>query len=124
MIFLSSTSESLLQLIITLFIFVAVLILTYYSTKWIANYQKAHSVNRNLEIIETIKISTNKYISIVRAGSGRYIIVGVGKEGLVLLGELKEDEIFPVQENNTVNSNSNFQDIFKKFGDSFPNKKD
>lgn len=113
-----------MQLIITLFIFVAVLILTYYSTKWIANYQKAHSVNKNLEIIETIKISTNKYISIVRAGSGRYIIVGVGKEGLVLLGELKEDEIFPVQENNTVNSNSNFQDILKKFGDSFPNKKD
>lgn len=124
MIFLSSTGESLFQLIITLFIFIAVLILTYYSTKWIANYQKAHSFNRNLEVVETLKISTNKYVSIVRAGSDRYIIVGVGKDGLVLLGELKENEILPVPENNSVNSNTNFQDILKKFGENFPKKKD
>jgi flagellar protein FliO/FliZ len=124
MIFLSSTGESVFQLIVTLLIFVAVLVLTYYSTKWIANYQKAHTVNRNLELIETIKVSTNKYISIVRTGSDKYLIVGVGKDGLVLLGELQENEVIPASENSSMDSGSSFQDVLKKFGDSFPKKKD
>lgn len=111
-------------MIVTLLIFVAVLVLTYYSTKWIANYQKAHTVNRNLELIETIKVSTNKYISIVRTGSDKYLIVGVGKDGLVLLGELQENEVIPASENSSMDSGSSFQDVLKKFGDSFPKKKD
>ena len=52
MILLSSAGGSIWQLIVVLFIFVAVLGVTYYITKWIAGYQKQQVTGKNLEIVE------------------------------------------------------------------------
>ena len=90
---LSSTGENFFQLLIVIAIFVGVLVITYYATKWIAGYQKAMNVGKNFEIIEIQKVAGNHYVMLLRAGSDRYLVVGVGKDELTLLGELPKDEV-------------------------------
>ncbi|MCF0129029.1 MAG: flagellar biosynthetic protein FliO [Pseudobutyrivibrio sp.] len=94
MLLLSSAGESFFQLLIILFIFVGVLAVTFYTTKWIAGYQKSHTFNRNLEVIETLKITPNKYIQIVRTGKDTYQVIAIGKDEIVSLGTLSEEQLF------------------------------
>ena len=98
MLFLSSAGESFLQLIFVLIVFVGVLAVTYYVTKWIAGYQKTQCFNKNLEIIEAIKISSNKYVQIIRAGQDRYFLIAIGKDEVVPLGEISSDQLKEIEE--------------------------
>ena len=75
MILLSSTGENLFQLIVVLFCFVIVLALTYYVTRWIAGYQKSQSINKNLAVVETLKLTTNKYVQLIQAGKDTYYVI-------------------------------------------------
>ena len=88
MLILLSAADSFFQLIFVLIIFIGVLALTYYVTKWIAGYQKTQGLNKNLEIVEAIRITNNKYVQIVRAGEDKYFVIAIGKEEVTLLGEL------------------------------------
>ena len=92
MILAATSLDSFVQLITVLIIFVFVLILTYFTTRWMAGIQKGRSFNRNLKIIETISVGNNKMISIVEAGT-KYIVVSIGKDEVNFLTELKEDEL-------------------------------
>ena len=93
MSFLSSAGESFFQLIFVLVVFVGVLALTAYVTKWIAGYQKTQGLNKNLEIIEAIRITNNKYVQIIRAGEDRYFVIAIGKDEVVPLGEISSDQL-------------------------------
>jgi len=90
---LTSTGESFFQLLVVLIIFVGVLVLTYYTTKWVANYQKSRSHGKNLEIIETMPISTNKYLQLIKVGKSSYFLIGVGKDEITSLGRVEEDDL-------------------------------
>ena len=79
MILAATSLDSFVQLITVLIIFVFVLILTYFTTRWMAGIQKGRSFNKNLRIIETISVGNNKIISIVEAGT-KYIVVSIGKD--------------------------------------------
>lgn len=116
----TSTLESFGQLIKVLLIFVFVLAMTYYVTRWIGGYQKTHSCGKNLKLVETMNLGSNKMISIVRAGS-KYLVVAVGKEEMSLLAELSADEVQDLTDNATVTQES-FQEIFNKLKDKLPKK--
>ena len=92
MILLSGTMGSYAQFITVLLIFVVVLGITAWTTKWIANYQKQQSVNENIQVIETTRIANNKYIQIIRAG-GKYMAIAVCKDTVTMLGEIPEDSL-------------------------------
>ena len=83
MILAATSLDSFVQLITVLIIFVFVLILTYFTTRWMAGIQKGRSFNKNLRIIETISVGNNKMISIVEAGT-KYIVVSVSYTHLTL----------------------------------------
>lgn len=117
MILLASAGESIFELIVVLVIFVGILLLTYYTTKWIAGYQKGRMVNQNLELIETLKITNNKYVQILRAGKDKYLVIGVGKDEISRLGELTEDEVKLLSEDA-----SEEKDTFRNILDSFRKK--
>ena len=80
------------QFITVLLIFVAVLGVTAWTTRWIANYQKQQNVNENIEIIETTRIANNKYIQIIRAGE-KYMVIAVCKDTVTMLGEISEGQL-------------------------------
>ena len=103
--------ESVVQLITVLFIFVFVLAITWISTKYIAGIQKDKYKTGNMELIETLRISNNKYMQIVRVGS-KYYCMAVCKDTVTMLGEIrKEDMVF--SENN-VNVSMDFHKILEK----------
>ena len=107
-----SATDSYLQFITVLVLFVFVLGITYVTTRWIANYQKGKNAGGNLEVIETMRITNNKYIQIVRAGN-KYLAIAVGKDEIHMLAELPEEELMFTETN--VSSNMDFGNILDKF---------
>lgn len=124
MILAAASLDSFVQLITVLIIFVFVLILTYFTTRWMAGIQKGRSFNKNLKIIETISVGNNKMISIVEAGT-KYIVVSIGKDEVNFLTELKEEDLkdlsFKNLQNTTQNTES-FSAIMDKLKEKYSNR--
>lgn len=76
-------------------IFIIVLIVAYFVTRWIAQFQKGRVNTSNISVLETYKVTTNKYIQIVKTGE-KYFAIAVCKDTITLLGELQQSDItFP-----------------------------
>jgi flagellar protein FliO/FliZ len=122
-ILLASSFESFLQLLWVLLIFVFVLAVTYFALRWMGKYQKTHSRNQYLAIIETIPAGSNKMISIVQAGT-KYLVVSIGKDEIRLLAELTEEEFvrLPNASGEGGTTQGNFQDILNNLKNNFPKK--
>ena len=86
------TAGSYAQLITVLIVFVLVLGVTAWATRWMAEYQKAQNVNANIEIIETVRITANKYIQLVRVGQ-KYMAIAVCKDTVTMLGEVPYEQL-------------------------------
>lgn len=105
------TGSSYLQFISVLIIFILVLAATYFVTKWIADYQKGTGLSgKNIEIIDTCRISQTKYIQIVRIG-GRYTAIAVSKDQVTSLGDVDEKDLIIKDE---TQENVSFKDILEK----------
>ena len=91
-ILLTGITSSYVQLITVLLVFVLVLGVTAFTTKWMANYQKQQGAGGNIQVIETSRISNNKYIQIVRVGK-TYMVIAVGKDTVTMLGEVAEEQL-------------------------------
>ncbi|MCR5831703.1 MAG: flagellar biosynthetic protein FliO [Lachnospiraceae bacterium] len=94
---LSDRAESFTQFLTVILVFLLVLALTYFTTRFVGNYQKARSVNRNFEVIETYRITNGKYLQIVKIGE-KYMVIGIGKDNITSICELSADDIKPVTE--------------------------
>lgn len=119
---LSMTSEmdSVIQFITVLLIFVFVLGITYFTTRYVAGIQKDRYKTGNMEIIETLRISNNKYLQIVRAAD-KYYCIAVCKDTITMLGEIQKENM--VFYENGVNANLNFQDIFERIKQKQPDSR-
>ena len=84
--------NSVTQFFTVLLIFIGVLALTYFSTKWIATYQKGKMFSNNITVIETYKITANKFLQIVKIG-GKFFAIAIAKDSVTFLGELSEDDL-------------------------------
>lgn len=114
MIFLTEKTDSYAQFITVLIIFVLVLAVTAFVTRWIANYQKQQNANLNVEVIETTQIGANKYIQIIRLGK-TYKAIAVCKDTVTCLGAVPEEQLMkgkPVQGGSP--SAFRFREIFDK----------
>lgn len=92
MILLTSDINSVAQFITVLFIFIGVLALTYFVTRWTANFQKGRLSGGNMEVLDTMKVGPDKYVQIVRV-TDKYLAIGLGKDSVTLLAELSEDAV-------------------------------
>jgi len=104
--------ESVVQLVTVSLVFLIVLALSYFTTRWIGNYQKGRFSGKNIELMEALRLNQSQYIQIVRTGE-RYIILGVSKDNITLLGELGKDEYVPGDTDADFNKLSS-PDSFKK----------
>jgi len=88
----ATKTDSYLQFMTVLILFVFVVAVTYAVTRWIAKYQKGKAGSGNLEIIETCRVASNKYLQIVRAGE-KYLVIAIGKDEVHMLSELSAVEL-------------------------------
>ena len=107
----SSSISAAAQLITLLVIWVIVLVIAYYTTKFVAVRTNGNLKATNVEVIETYRISNTKFIQIVRLGE-KYMAIAVTKEQITPLCELSEDEIVKIEAPAT--NTEAFKNIFDK----------
>ena len=84
--------DSVAQLVSVLIIFVLILALALFVTRWMANYQKGTKVCSNIEVLETCAIGNGKYVQIVRLAE-TYVAIAVCKDTVTLLAEVPKEQI-------------------------------
>ena len=89
---ITTKTDSYIQFMTVLILFVLVLGIAYAVTRWIAKTQQGRVTAGNLEVIETCRITSNKYVQIIRAGD-KYLVIAVGKDEIHMLAQLSEDEL-------------------------------
>lgn len=92
MLSLSASVENFLQLISALLIFAFVLLITYFTTRWVGDFQRVKLKSKNLQIIESLSVGNNKTICLLKAGT-QYLVVAIGKDEMFPLITLKEEEL-------------------------------
>ena len=81
MILLSSSLNSFIQLLGVLLIFLFVLVITYFTTKWIGGYQKVQMSGRSFQVVDTIRIANNKLVQVIKMGDV-YLVIAVAKDNV------------------------------------------
>ena len=107
----SGSLESFVQFITILLLFLFVLIITYVVTRWVSGIQKIQMTGKNMELVETMRISNSKYLQIVRTGE-KYLVIAVCKDTVTMLSELSADEISLSSE--TEENSLSFREILDK----------
>ncbi len=108
---LSERTDSYIQFVTVLLLFVFVLAVTAFVTKWIGNYQKGSSAGTNMELVEALRLSNNKYVQIIRIGR-KYLAVVVCKDTVTMLTEISEEDLcFP---EGSTGSAPRFRDVLAK----------
>lgn len=88
----SSGLESFVQFMTVLFMFFFVLVITYFVTKWVSGIQKGQMTGRNMEVLETVRLSNSKYLQIVHVGD-KYLVIAVCKDTVTMLTEISADSL-------------------------------
>ncbi len=84
--------DSFVQFITILLLFLFVLVITYVVTRWVSGIQKVQMTGKNMELVETMRISNSQYLQIIRAGE-KYLVIAVCKENVTMLTELSADQL-------------------------------
>jgi len=106
---IGNRTDSVLQLFLSILVFVLVLAITYFVTKWIGSYQQNQMKNSNMEVIETMRIMNGKCIQIVRIVD-EYIVIAVCKDSVTFLTKLED---FTIDKKEEV-VNDSFKDVLEK----------
>lgn len=116
---ISSGWEAFVQFATVAVIFIVVLGLTYVTTKWTAGVQKSRMNQTNIEVIDTAKLTANKYVQIIRCGR-KYLVIAICKDTVTLLTELAEEDIERITK--VENEKLNFHEILEKAKAARPKK--
>lgn len=104
--------ESFLQLVTLIIVFALVLGATWFTTRWIANYQKGAAGKGNIEVIEVRRLTNTKAIEIVRIGDAYYALA-LGKDEINLICKLDESELKFAEPQPMIKTDS-FKELFEK----------
>lgn len=107
-----SKVDSIVQFLTVLIIFVIVLGATWLTTRFVAGFQKGKMQGGNFEVIDSFRISQNKYMELIRIGN-RYLAIAVCKDTVTVLTELSEDEVICL-ESSPADASMQFEEFFKK----------
>lgn len=103
-----SGGNNILQLFGLILVFILILVVTYYTTKFVGGVKMGITKSSNFKVIETFKLTQNKYLQLIQVGT-RYFVIAVSKDNITFMTELKDDEIF--SEVNDSAPSGNFRDI-------------
>ncbi|MBR5360023.1 MAG: flagellar biosynthetic protein FliO [Lachnospiraceae bacterium] len=105
-------TNSVLQFLTLLFIFIFIIGITYFTVRWMGRIGQGQSKYSNIEVIETRRITNNKFLQIIKAGD-KYLLISVGKDEINMISELNGDSLELEPENSSEQSMS-FSSILDK----------
>ncbi len=100
-----SSIQSVFELLGLILIFVIVLVVCYYTTRFVAGRQLVQKKMGNFEIVETFAISQNKYLQLIRMGN-KYVVISVSKDSVNYITELEENEICQIPKSTSMSGKS------------------
>lgn len=106
--------EMAFQLIFLIFVFVVIIFLAYYSTKFIAGSKIKNMSKNNMKVIETISIGFN-HIHIIQVNK-QYFLVSSSKEGIRMLSEINGHDLIINQDDIPALP---FEKLFKQYLNNF-----
>ena len=86
----TSQASTFVQFFTIIIIFAFVLVITYFTTKWIGGYAKEKNLSENISVVESKRIAPGKYIEIVKIGD-EYVAIALGKNEVTFLGNVSKD---------------------------------
>lgn len=102
--------DATVQFITVFLIFILVCALTYFTTRFVGGYQKNKMKDSNIQVIETTKVTNNKYLQIVNVGE-RFFLISICRDSIQVIGELNKDDVkIPEPQEETIH----FKDILEK----------
>ncbi|MDD6327089.1 MAG: flagellar biosynthetic protein FliO [Lachnospiraceae bacterium] len=103
------------SMISLILIFVFVVALAYYATKFVAKYQtNSISQKSNIKVIESFRIANNKFIAIVKICDAYYAL-SVGKDEMHLIDKLDFDKVKDFQNTDSkVSKKFDFKEILSQ----------
>ena len=110
MLLSTSTVNDIAQFITVIIIFIAVLVITVFTSKWIADYQRGKLKGTNVDVIESVRIAPNKFVQIIRIAD-KTVAVATCKDTVTMLCELDQDAVISLKQSG---SPSSFSELFKK----------
>ncbi len=104
--------ENIGELITVIAIFIFVVAVTYFTTRFIGTYEKGRLRGSNIEVIESQRVAMNKFIMIVRVAD-KIIAVAVSKNEMRMLTELDKDAVHKIEPGGTLDAIP-FKDVLQK----------
>lgn len=107
--------DSFIKLMVSILIFAFVLLLTRFTTKYIAKLQKVRMTGENISVIETQRLSNTKSLYIVKIGQ-EYFALAAGKDTVSVIGKLDSSGLnLPVENPDSPETGDSFGRILEKF---------
>ena len=104
-----NATNNIARFLTLLIIFILVLGVTFYTTRFVAKTQQGRTQSANMEIMETMPLAAGKYLQIVRIGS-QYVVLAIGKDSITKIADLSEEEYVPGERTQL----ATFGDLLKK----------
>ena len=105
-------TNSVLQFLTLLFIFIFIIGITFFTVRWMSKIGQGQSKYSNIEVIETRRITNNKFLQIIKAGD-KYLLISVGKDEINMISELNEDSL-DLEPENSSEQNMSFSAILER----------
>lgn len=109
-----TTVQNIIELLSLIIIFVIVLVVCYFTTKFVAGRQLVQKRIGNFEVIETFPIAQNKYLQLIKMGT-KYIVISVTKDNITYITELNQEEVCQMQKSSIGISGKNFKEVLSGF---------
>lgn len=113
LIILTSTANSWGQFLMVILLLVFVVFLAYASTRIVGMFNKRQELQSNIKVIETFRITSNKYLQIVKVAD-KCMVIGVSKDSIVHLTDLSKEDIENLKDVSANNQILDFRQIFEK----------
>ena len=110
---LGSSGENILRFLSAIIVFVLVLAVTYFVTRWIGKYQQGISGSRNITVLETFRVTQNKYLQVVKVGE-IYMVIAVCKDSITMLTRFDKDELGYIPAS-LEGKTDNFAEVLERF---------
>jgi flagellar protein FliO/FliZ len=112
----STTIATVGQFFYMLIVFVVVLGLAYFTTRFVASAKMGRmGGRRNLEVVESMGVGAQSFIHIVRTGD-KYVLIGVTRGQVTMLGDIDKEQLILPEGGTAV--------TFESFLNKYRNKKD